>query len=136
MSKKLAAQALDTLLSGQSTGRISKRGSTSGPAKKIGSLPATKTGLKKIKHQLRYGHSVKRAQEAAAAKENPLDKLKTQLEKEQVIMEKNLSYYRTTNRISKKELELRSKIKKLREKGNQNKAMESRVEMDGEDSDQ
>jgi len=72
MSKKLAAQALDTLLSGQSTGRISKRGSTSGPAKKIRSLPATKTGLKKIKHQLRYGHSVKRAQEAAAAKENPL----------------------------------------------------------------
>jgi hypothetical protein len=39
-----------------------------------------------------------------------IDKLKTQLEKEQVIMERNLSYYRTTNRVSKKELELRSKV--------------------------
>ncbi|KAF9987782.1 hypothetical protein BGZ65_001896, partial [Modicella reniformis] len=71
MSKKLAAQALDSLLTSQSNGRISKNHLTT-PKKQKTVLPATKTGLKKIKHQLRYGHSVKKAQEAAAAKENPL----------------------------------------------------------------
>ncbi|KAG0222701.1 hypothetical protein BGX31_008921 [Mortierella sp. GBA43] len=123
MSKKLAAQALDALLNNQSAGGISKRrpatgatGSATPVTKKSKSLPATKTGLKKIKHELRYGHSIKRAQEAAAAKENPLVKLKLQMEKEQSIVERNLSYYKITSRASKKELDLRKKIKLLRAK--------------------
>ncbi|KAF9954451.1 hypothetical protein BGZ72_004588 [Mortierella alpina] len=158
MSKKLAAQALDALLSSQST--ISKKNtstvtSTTVLKKKTKKgkvqkdrLPATKTGLKKIKHELRYGHSVRRKQEEKEAKENPLgnvvqflilqsvpsccfvsqqsswcyvylpacvddlvEKLKSQQEKEQAIVERNLNYYKVTNRVSKKELELRKKVK-------------------------
>lgn len=82
MSKKLAAQALDALLSSQST--ISKKNTSTATSTTVlkkrtkkgkvqkDRLPATKTGLKKIKHELRYGHSVRRTQEEREAKENPL----------------------------------------------------------------
>ncbi|KAG0044870.1 hypothetical protein BGZ83_009845 [Gryganskiella cystojenkinii] len=143
MSKKLASQALDSLLSSnfsspkptdtvatQTHRRKSKRTAVVDP------LPATKTGLKKIKHQLRYGHSVKRNQEEKEAKENPLTKLKSEQEKEEAIIEKNLNYYRITNRVSKKELDLRKKIKMLRarELGDRSrKAVAEADESDGED---
>ncbi|KAF9555216.1 hypothetical protein EC968_009070, partial [Mortierella alpina] len=119
MSKKLAAQALDALLSSQST--ISKKNTSTATSSTVlkkktkrgkvqkDRLPATKTGLKKIKHELRYGHSVRRTQEEKESKENPLERLKSQQEKEQAIVERNLNYYKVTNRVSKKELELRKK---------------------------
>ncbi|KAF9204028.1 hypothetical protein BGZ49_005767 [Haplosporangium sp. Z 27] len=153
MSKKLAAQALDSLLSSQhgrvgntsiskkvSTGSSTAGGGIVKKTKKSKSksndlLPKTKTGLKKIKHELRYGHSVKRAQEAKEAKENPLDKLKSQMEKEQAIVEKNLNYYRTTSRVSKKELELRTKIKLLREKARGEQVRKTGAEKDESDGD-
>lgn len=86
MSKKLAAQALDALMSSNNTnskiskssassGAVSKKkSSSSNTAKKQNknSLPVTKTGLKRIKHEIRYGHSVRRQQEEAEAKINPL----------------------------------------------------------------
>ena len=82
MSKKLAAQALESLLSnGSSSSALSKPTNTSTLRKKskkttvADPLPATKSGLKKIKYQLRYGHSVKRNQDEREAKENPLRKL-------------------------------------------------------------
>ncbi|KAF9173595.1 hypothetical protein BGX21_004109 [Mortierella sp. AD011] len=144
MSKKLAAQALDSLLNSQSSslsgtnGGISKKSSSgvkrSKKSKSKGDLlPKTKTGLKKIKHELRYGHSVKRAQEEKEAKENPLDKLKSQMEKEQAIVERNLEYYKTTSRVSKKELELRKKIKMLREKARGEQVRKTGVEKDESD---
>ncbi|CAO3571010.1 unnamed protein product [Mortierella alpina] len=126
MSKKLAAQALDALLSSQTT--ISKKKTSATTSTTVlkkktkkgkvqkDRLPATKTGLKKIKHELRYGHSVRRTQEEKESKENPLERLKSQQEKEQAIVERNLNYYKVTNRVSKKELELRKKIKLLRER--------------------
>ncbi|KAG0368383.1 hypothetical protein BC939DRAFT_453834 [Gamsiella multidivaricata] len=144
MSKKLAAQALDALLNSQPNSTLSKRSSSAvaeGGIKKTrkskknknDGLPATKTGLKKIKHELRYGHSVKRSQEEKEAKENPLDKLKSQMEKEQAIVEKNLNYYKATNRVSKKELELRKKIKMLREKARGEQSRKIAVEQDESD---
>lgn len=86
MSKKLAAQALDALMSSNTTNsKISKSSTSSGAVSKKkssssktakkqnkNSLPVTKTGLKKIKHEIRYGHSVRRQQEEAEAKINPL----------------------------------------------------------------
>ncbi|KAG0204107.1 hypothetical protein BGX28_003868 [Mortierella sp. GBA30] len=149
MSKKLAAQALDALLSNQSSlskGKPSSATSTASQLKKTKKtrvqkdrLPATKTGLKKIKHELRYGHSVRKAKEEKEAKENPLEKLKSQQEKEQAIIERNLNYYKVTNRVSKKELELRKKvsiIKMLREKAKGESKRTPAVdqdESDGED---
>ncbi|KAG0001160.1 hypothetical protein BGZ79_005006 [Entomortierella chlamydospora] len=144
MSKKLAAQALDSLLNSQSSslsgsgGDISKKSSSGAKKSKKSKskgdlLPKTKTGLKKIKHELRYGHSVKRAQEEKEAKENPLDKLKSQMEKEQAIVERNLEYYKTTSRVSKKELELRKKIKMLREKARGEQVRKTGVEKDESD---
>ncbi|KAF9189425.1 hypothetical protein BGZ51_009601 [Haplosporangium sp. Z 767] len=146
MSKKLAAQALESLLNSQPSS-FSKKSSTlsasaisnGGVSKKKKSkiqkdrLPATKTGLKKIKHELRYGHSVKRAQEEKEAKENPLEKMKLQQEKEQTIIERNLTYYKATNRVSKKELELRKKIKMLREKARGDQSRKTAVEQDESD---
>ncbi|KAF9927340.1 hypothetical protein BGZ75_004530 [Mortierella antarctica] len=143
MSKKLAAQALDALLSSQST--TSKKNSSTTVLKKTTKkgkvqkdrLPATKTGLKKIKHELRYGHSVRRTQEEKESKENPLERLKSQQEKEQAIVERNLNYYKVTNRVSKKELELRKKIKLLRERSKgepgSRKTVTEQDESDGED---
>lgn len=75
MSKKLAAQALDALLSTQNSSLSKSEPTKAAPKKKRSKkdqLPKTKTGLKKIKHELRYGHSVKRNQEAQQARENPL----------------------------------------------------------------
>jgi len=75
MSKKLAAQALDALLSTQNSSLSKSEPTKAAPKKKRSKkdqLPKTKTGLKKIKHELRYGHSVKRNQEAQEARENPL----------------------------------------------------------------
>ncbi|KAF9908037.1 hypothetical protein EC991_010281 [Linnemannia zychae] len=143
MSKKLAAQALDALMN--SNNSLSKPASSTGAAKKSSkkikkqnknSLPVTKTGLKKIKHELRYGHSVRRAQEEAEAKINPLEKLKTAHEEEQEIIERNVNYYKITNRVSKKELELRRKIKDLRAKAmglEVRKTVAEQDESDGED---
>ncbi|KAG0343170.1 hypothetical protein BG004_005458 [Podila humilis] len=138
MSRKLASQALDALLNSQNPA-ISKPTTKAAPKKKVSKkdqLPKTKTGLKKIKRELRYGHSVKRNKEAEEARVNPLDKLQSQMEKEEAIMEKNLNYYRTTQRVSKKELELRKKIQMLREKakGDQTrKTGAEKDESDGED---
>ncbi|KAF9280231.1 hypothetical protein BGZ68_007428 [Mortierella alpina] len=147
MSKKLAAQALDALLSSQST--ISKKNTSTATSTTVlkkktkkgkvqkDRLPATKTGLKKIKHELRYGHSVRRTQEEKEAKENPLERLKSQQEKEQEIVERNLNYYKVTNRVSKKEHELRKKIKLLRERSKgdsgSRKTATEQDESDGED---
>ncbi|KAF9919018.1 hypothetical protein BX616_002987 [Lobosporangium transversale] len=138
MSKKLTAQALDLLLSNRSTNSsnsnsnnsksnslvaLSKKDSAVKPSvskkrkklkSKSDSLPKTKTGLKKIKHELRYGYSIRKALEEKEAKENPLDKLRERLNDEQVILQDNLTYYRTTKRASKKEIELAQKIKELR----------------------
>ncbi|KAF9103505.1 hypothetical protein BGX27_010548 [Mortierella sp. AM989] len=146
MSKKLAAQALDSLLNSQPSsvsGDHSKKDpAVSTPSKKTRKsksknsndlLPKTKTGLKKIKHELRYGHSVKRVQEEKESKENPLDKLKSQMEKEQAIVERNLDYYKATNRVSKKELELRKKIKMLRAKARGEQVRKTGVEKDESD---
>ncbi|KAF9425475.1 hypothetical protein BGZ94_007495 [Podila epigama] len=141
MSKKLAAQALESLLSaqGSSTLSSSSKSLTEAPKKKKvykkDKLPKTKTGLKKLKHELRYGHSVKRNQEAKEAKENPLDKLKSQLEKEETIMDQNLNYYKMTQRVSKKELELRKKIKMLREKSRGDQSRKIGPDMDESDGD-
>ncbi|KAG0299697.1 hypothetical protein BGZ98_009829 [Dissophora globulifera] len=142
MSRKLATQALDSLLNSQPTS-LSKTAHTTITKKSKKSkktrgdqLPATKTGLKKIKHELRYGHSVKRVQEAEEAKVNPLDKLKSQMEREQAIVERNLNYFKITNRVSKKELELRNKIKVLRARalGDQSRKTEAELdESDGEE---
>ncbi|KAF9296702.1 hypothetical protein BGZ88_012061 [Linnemannia elongata] len=149
MSKKLAAQALDALMSSNNTnskisksstssGAVSKKKSSSKTAKKQNknSLPVTKTGLKKIKHEIRYGHSVRRQQEEAEAKINPLEKLKSAQEEEQEIVERNVNYYKITNRVSKKELELRKKIKDLRAKAmgqEVRKTVAEQDESDGED---
>lgn len=86
MSKKLAAQALDALMSSNnSNSKISKSSTSTGAVSKKtktvkkqnkNSLPVTKTGLKKIKHEIRYGHSVRRQQEEAEAKINPLGEYK------------------------------------------------------------
>ncbi|ORZ06339.1 hypothetical protein BCR41DRAFT_361101 [Lobosporangium transversale] len=134
MSKKLTAQALDLLLSNRSTNSsnsnsnnsksnslvaLSKKDSAVKPSvskkrkklkSKSDSLPKTKTGLKKIKHELRYGYSIRKALEEKEAKENPLDKLRERLNDEQVILQDNLTYYRTTKRASKKEIELAQKV--------------------------
>ncbi|KAG0249264.1 hypothetical protein BG011_009455, partial [Mortierella polycephala] len=60
-------------------------------------------------------------------------KMKLQQEKEQAIMERNLTYYKATNRVSKKELELRKKIKMLREKAMGNETRKTEVEQDESD---
>ncbi|KAF9301830.1 hypothetical protein BGZ74_006207 [Mortierella antarctica] len=136
MSKKLAAQALDALLSTQNSSLSKSAEPTKAPKKKRSKkdqLPKTKTGLKKIKHELRYGHSVKRNQEAQEARENPLEKLQSQIEKEEAIVEKNLNYYKVTQRVSKKELELRKKIKMLREKAKGEQGRKTGVEQDESD---
>ncbi|KAG0014808.1 hypothetical protein BGZ81_000244 [Podila clonocystis] len=136
MSKKLAAQALDALLSTQNSSLSKAAEPTKAPKKKRSKkdqLPKTKTGLKKIKHELRYGHSVKRNQEAQEARVNPLEKLQSQIEKEEAIVEKNLNYYRVTQRVSKKELELRKKIKMLREKAKGEQSRKTGVEQDESD---
>ncbi|KAG0300429.1 hypothetical protein BGZ97_003237 [Linnemannia gamsii] len=146
MSKKLAAQALDALMSSNnSNSKISKSSTSTGAVSKKtktvkkqnkNSLPVTKTGLKKIKHEIRYGHSVRRQQEEAEAKINPLEKLKSAQEEEQEIVERNVNYYKVTNRVSKKELELRKKIKDLRAKamGHEvRKTVAEQDESDGED---
>ncbi|KAF9154226.1 hypothetical protein BG015_001480 [Linnemannia schmuckeri] len=147
MSKKLAAQALDALMnsnnsnskvskSSTSTGAVSKKSSKTTKKQSKNSIPVTKTGLKKIKHEIRYGHSVRRQQEEAEAKINPLEKLKSAQEEEQEIMERNVNYYKITNRVSKKELELRKKIKALRAKamGHEvRKTVAEQDESDGED---
>ncbi|KAG0040655.1 hypothetical protein BGZ82_000076 [Podila clonocystis] len=136
MSKKLAAQALEALLSTQNSSLSKAAEPTKAPKKKRSKkdqLPKTKTGLKKIKHELRYGHSVKRTQEAQEARVNPLEKLKSQIEKEEAIVEKNLNYYRVTQRVSKKELELRKKIKMLREKAMGEQSRKTGVEQDESD---
>ncbi|KAF9126063.1 hypothetical protein BGW39_006958 [Mortierella sp. 14UC] len=149
MSKKLAAQALDALMNSNNSKNSSlskSSSSTSGAVKKSSSkkikkqnknsLPVTKTGLKKIKHEMRYGHSVRRAQEEAEAKINPLEKLRTAHEEEQEIVERNVNYYKITNRVSKKELELRKKIKDLRAKAmglQVRKTVAEQDESDGED---
>ncbi|KAF9929576.1 hypothetical protein FBU30_001471 [Linnemannia zychae] len=128
MSKKLAAQALDALMSSNDSknNSLSKSSASTGAVKKTkmtkkqtsgkNSLPVTKTGLKKLKHEIRYGHSVRRQQEEAEAKVNPLERLRSAQEEEQTIIERNINYYKTTQRVSKKELELRKKIKELRAK--------------------
>ncbi|KAG0334171.1 hypothetical protein BG000_008571 [Podila horticola] len=136
MSKKLAAQALEALLSTQNSSLSKSAEPTKAPKKKRSKkdqLPKTKTGLKKIKHELRYGHSVKRNQEAQEARVNPLEKLQSQIEKEEAIVEKNLNYYRVTQRVSKKELELRKKIKMLREKAKGEQSRKTGVEQDESD---
>ncbi|KAF9333236.1 hypothetical protein BG006_003873 [Podila minutissima] len=136
MSKKLAAQALDALLSTQNSSLSKSTEPTKAPKKKRSKkdqLPKTKTGLKKIKHELRYGHSVKRNQEAQESRENPLEKLQSQIEKEEAIVEKNLNYYKVTQRVSKKELELRKKIKMLREKAKGEQSRKAGVEQDESD---
>ncbi|KAG0008645.1 hypothetical protein BGZ80_003207, partial [Entomortierella chlamydospora] len=60
-------------------------------------------------------------------------KLKSQMEKEQAIVERNLEYYKTTSRVSKKELELRKKIKILREKARGEQVRKTGVEKDESD---
>ncbi|KAG0281412.1 hypothetical protein BGZ96_001142 [Linnemannia gamsii] len=145
MSKKLAAQALDALMasnnsnskiskSSTSTGAVSKKTKTKTAKKQNkNSLPVTKTGLKKIKHEIRYGHSVRRQQEEAEAKINPLEKLRSAHEAEQEIVERNVNYYKVTTRVSKKELELRKKIKDLRAKAMGHEVRKTLVEQDESD---
>jgi len=43
----------------------------------------------------------------------PVVKLKTEQEKEEAIVERNLNYYKVTSRVSKKELDLRKKVPHL-----------------------
>ncbi|KAI1306110.1 hypothetical protein EDD11_004854 [Mortierella claussenii] len=147
MSKKLAIQALDALLSSQTSNVESKKTSSNNlrPSNKRAlkskknagdPLPKTKTGLKRIKRELKYGHSVKRAREEREAKENPLDRMKSQLTQEQAIVERNLEYYKTTTRVSKKEVELRSKIKELRAKAVGAQSRRTAVEKDESDDDE
>ncbi|KAG0281818.1 hypothetical protein BGZ95_009755 [Linnemannia exigua] len=145
MSKKLAAQALDALMNSNNSknSNLSKSSSSTGAVKKSSKkakkeqsknrLPVTKTGLKKIKHEIRYGHSVRKAQEEAEARINPLEKLKTAHEEEQEIVERNVNYYKITNRVSKKELELRKKIKDLRAKAMGLEVRKTAVEQDESD---
>ncbi|KAF9106792.1 hypothetical protein BGX29_008510 [Mortierella sp. GBA35] len=147
MSKKLAAQALDALMNSNNNnkntslskstsktgGAVTKKSSKKSKKQVNGGLPVTKTGLKKIKHELRYGHSVRRQQEEKEAKENPLEKLKSAQEEEQAIVERNVNYYKVTNRVSKKELELRKKIKDLRAKAMGYEVRKTAVEQDESD---
>ncbi|KAF9586302.1 hypothetical protein BGW38_007187 [Lunasporangiospora selenospora] len=119
-SRKLAAQALESLFNYKASTRASTAAAVSSepvPKKKSKKdpLPKTKKGLKKIKHELRYGHSIKRRlREEKEANENPLEKLKTQQEKDDGLLEKNIKHFKVMNRASKKELELRKKIRSRR----------------------
>ncbi|KAF9162466.1 hypothetical protein DFQ26_003519 [Actinomortierella ambigua] len=129
MSKKLASQAVDSLLQQlRAPSSTPSLHSTAGNAKVDKNkkkknktitkdrLPKTKTGLKKLKHELKYGHSHRRAREEQEAKENPLDKLRSQQEKEEALLEKNLEYFKVSARVSKKELDLRKKIMAMRKR--------------------
>ncbi|KAF9973663.1 hypothetical protein BGZ73_003101 [Actinomortierella ambigua] len=150
MSKKLASQAVDSLL--QQLRAPSSTPSLHGTAgnakvdkKKKKSktnlkdrLPKTKTGLKKLKHELRYGHSQRRAREEQEAKENPLDKLRSQQEKEEALLAKNIEYFKVSARVSKKELELRKKIMAMRKRKQdaaEGKAGKQPVDADESDGD-
>ncbi|KAF8923244.1 hypothetical protein BGZ58_003195 [Dissophora ornata] len=58
------------------------------------------------------------------------------MEKEQALVDKNLNYFKITNSVSKKELELRKKIKMLRARAMGDKSRKTTAEEDeseGED---
>jgi hypothetical protein len=77
-SIKLAKNSLDTLLKARPSSKDAKSGITKDASKRKQklALPPTKTGLKKIKHEIRYGNQKKIRTKAkiAESRQNPVGK--------------------------------------------------------------
>jgi hypothetical protein len=76
-SNKLARNSLDALLKASPSHKIEKSKNGQSDKKQRLKLPATKTGLKRIKQEMRYGHQQKiRIKESVAeSRQNPIGKV-------------------------------------------------------------
>jgi hypothetical protein len=75
-SNKLARNSLDALLKASPSRKAEKTNTSGSERKQRLTLPATKTGLKRIKHEMRYGHQKKLRVKASIAesRQNPIGK--------------------------------------------------------------
>jgi hypothetical protein len=76
-SNKLARNSLDALLKASPSHKITKSKNVSVDKKQRLKLPATKTGLKRIKQEIRYGHQqkIRSKQTLAESRQNPIGKV-------------------------------------------------------------
>lgn len=77
-SNKLARNSLDALLKASPSHKITKSKNAPVDKKQRLKLPATKTGLKRIKQEIRYGHQQKIRSKAtlAESRQNPIGKVR------------------------------------------------------------
>ncbi|RUS16387.1 hypothetical protein BC937DRAFT_91273 [Endogone sp. FLAS-F59071] len=109
MSSKLTKQSLDALFKASGAPKPLDLDPKSKAILK--KLPKTNTGLKKIKHEIRYGRQqkVKRQHEEAERRVNPMEKLKTETSASLKNLKANIVYFTQSLKPSKKEHELRRK---------------------------
>ncbi|CAM0137608.1 hypothetical protein VKS41_003077 [Umbelopsis sp. WA50703] len=119
-SIKLAKNSLDTLLKARPSSKDAKSGITKDASKRKQklALPPTKTGLKKIKHEIRYGNQKKIRTKAkiAESRQNPVGRVHKDEQKAQEKLERNVRYMTSVLKASDAERKLRQQALQYRNK--------------------
>ncbi|KAL9547546.1 hypothetical protein MBANPS3_006121 [Mucor bainieri] len=112
MSSRLARQSLELL-----TASPSKKNDTDTPKKsqKI-KLPKTNKGIKKVKHEIRYGRHQKTRllQEQVEKRENPIDKLNAEALSNEERLKRNVQIMKRALRSSSLEKKIHNEVIKER----------------------
>ncbi|CAO3668989.1 unnamed protein product [Umbelopsis vinacea] len=117
-SNKLARNSLDALLKASPSRKAEKTNTSGSERKQRLSLPATKTGLKRIKHEMRYGHQKKLRVKASIAesRQNPIGLVHKDEKKAQDNLERNVRYMTSVLKASETERSLRKQALQYRNK--------------------
>ncbi|KAG2179645.1 hypothetical protein INT44_006493 [Umbelopsis vinacea] len=117
-SNKLARNSLDALLKASPSHKITKSKNAPVDKKQRLKLPATKTGLKRIKQEIRYGHQQKiRSKESLAqSRQNPIGLVHKDEKKAQDNLAKNVRYMTRALKASDTERDLRKQALEYRNK--------------------
>ncbi|KAG2171538.1 hypothetical protein INT43_008264 [Umbelopsis isabellina] len=117
-SIKLAKNSLDTLLKARPSSKDTKSNNTADAPSSLKrkqrmALPPTKTGLKKIKHEMRYGHqkNVRSKAKLAESRQNPVGRVHKDEQKAQEKLERNVRYMTSVLKASDTERKLRQQVK-------------------------
>ncbi|CAO3656626.1 unnamed protein product [Mucor fragilis] len=109
MSSRLARQSLELL-----TASPSKKNDTDTPKKsqKI-KLPKTNKGIKKVKHEIRYGRHQKTRllQEQIEKRENPIDKLNAEALSNEERLKRNVQIMKRALRSSSLEKKIHNEVR-------------------------
>ncbi|GAB5593768.1 hypothetical protein Unana1_08668 [Umbelopsis nana] len=117
-SNKLAKSSLDALLKASPSRKADKKSTTSNERKQRLVLPATKTGLKRIKQEMRYGHQKKLRVKSSIAesRQNPIGLVHKDEKKAQDNLERNVRYMTSVLKASETERSLRKQALEYRNK--------------------